>query len=450
MKNSEVRIEKDSLGEVRVDHSLVPVHEPRPSPALAATLDLMLQGGKLLLANGETTEKTVFALRELAAARGFQPTIFGEWGKLTVRLENGFHSYSETIAVEPAGVDMSKVSATMSVMRQVCAGKMELAAAGSALQEISRSPPVSLARFALFAAAGAAALGVIFGAFHSTTLILIALVAGAGACLRRWVARLGRNLFVQPFCAALLAGIAGAIAVRFNLGSSLRLIAVCPCMILVPGSHLLNGALDLARARIPLGIARIVYASVVTLTISTGLVLGLACVGAGLPPAGASAAVPLEYDVLAAGVAVMAYGAFFNMSWAKLPIPVAIGMLAHGCRWSAMTLAGVNAATGAFIACLIVGTVMTPIADRLRLPFAGLAFASVVSLIPGSSLFRMAGGMAGLLAAGTKAGPDLFFQVIADATGAILIVVAMTFGLVIPRICFENLSEAFLTRGSTK
>lgn len=115
-----------------------------------------------------------------------------------------------------------------------------------------------------------------------------------------------------------------------------------------------------------------------------------------------------------------------------------------------MTLAGVNAATGALVACLIVGTVMTPIADRLRLPFAGLAFASVVSLIPGSYLFRMAGGMASLLAAETKAGPDLFFQVIADATGAILIVVAMTFGLVIPRICFENLSEAFLTRGSTK
>jgi uncharacterized membrane protein YjjB (DUF3815 family) len=180
------------------------------------------------------------------------------------------------------------------------------------------------------------------------------------------------------------------------------------------------------------------------------LVLGLAFAGVGLPPAGTSAVVPLEYDVLAAGVAVMAYGTFFNMAWAKLPIPIAIGMLAHGCRWGAITLAGVNAATGALFACLVVGTVMTPIADRLRVPFAGLAFASVVSLIPGSYLFRTAGGMASLLAAGTKAGPELFFQVMADATGAILIVVAMTFGLVIPRICFDNLSQALLSRGSTK
>jgi uncharacterized membrane protein YjjP (DUF1212 family) len=437
VKNSEVRIEKDSPGKVMDDHSLMPVREVERSQRQLATLDLMVRSGKLLFANGQTTEKIVFALKDLAAVGGFQATIFAEWGELRVRLENGSNSYSEMIAVEPAGVDMSKVRATMSVIHQVCEGKMDLATGRSALREISESGPVSLARFALLAGAGAAALGVIFGVDHPASLMLIALVASAGACLRRWLATLSRNLFVQPFCAALLAGIAGAIAVRLNLSTSLRLIAVCPCMILVPGPHLLSGVLDLARARIPLGIARIVYATVVTLTVSTGLVLGLASGGVGLPAYGASAAVPLGYDVLAAGVAVAAYGTFFNMSWQTLPIPIAAGMLAHGCRWSAITLAGVNPATGALIACLIVGTLMAPIADRLRLPFAGLAFASVVSLIPGSYLFRMAGGMAGLLAGGTKADPELFFEVMADATGAILIVVAMTFGLVIPRICFS-------------
>ena len=432
----------------RDDDSPVPVQEPERSLPVAVALDLILQSGKLLFANGQTTERIVLVLRGLAAAHGFQATIFANWGELTARLENGANTYSEKIAVEPAGMDMSKVSAAMNVLRRVCEGKMALGAARSALQEISESGPVSLARFALLAGAGAAALGVIFGVDHPASLMLIALIASAGACLRRWLATLSRNLFVQPFCAALLAGIAGAIAVRLNLSSDQRLIAVCPCMILVPGPHLLNGALDLARARIPLGIARIVYATVVTLTISTGLELGLACGGVGLPASGASAVVPLEYDVLAAGVAVAAYGTFFNMSWQTLPIPIAVGMLAHGCRWSAITLGGVNPATGALIACLIVGTIIGPIADRLRFPFAGLAFASVVSLIPGSYLFRMAGGMAGLLAVGTKADSELFFEVMADATGAILIVVAMTFGLVIPRICWpivfrrEGLSAA--------
>jgi uncharacterized membrane protein YjjP (DUF1212 family) len=252
------------------DHSLGAVHEPRQLLPLAETLDLMLQSGKLLFANGQTTERMISALKGLAAAGGFQATIFAGWGELTISLKNDFGSCSGTIAIEPAGVDMSKVSATMSAIHKVCEGTMDLPVARSALQEISESAPVSLVRFALLAAAGAAALGVIFGADHPVSLILIALIAGAGACLRRWLAGLSHNLFVQPFCAALLAGIAGAIAVRLNLSSNLRLIAVCPCMILVPGPHLLSGALDLARARIPLGIARIVYASVVTITISTG------------------------------------------------------------------------------------------------------------------------------------------------------------------------------------
>ena len=374
------------------------------------------------------------ALKGLGAAGSLEAAVFAGWRELTVHLKNGFGSYSETVAVEPAGVDMSKVRATMELVLQVGEGTMDIAAARSAVQRISESPPVPLMRFALLAAAGAAALGVIFGVDHPVSLILIALVAGAGACPRRWLSTLSHNLFVQPFCAALLAGISGALAVRLNLSSDQSLIAVCPCMILVPGPHLLNGALDLARARIPLGIARIVYATVVTLTISTGLVLGLAFGGAGLSPGGTSAVVPLGYDVLAAGVAVAAYGTFFNMSWSRLPIPIAVGMLAHGCRWSAITLAGVNPAAGALIACFIVGTIMTPVADRLRLPFAGIAFASVVSLIPGSYLFRMTGGMASLLADGAKATPELFFQVMSDAIGAILIVVAMTFGLVTPRI----------------
>jgi len=87
---------------------------------------------------------------------------------------------------------------------------------------------------------------------HPFSLLLIAVSAGAGACLRRWLATISRSPFIQPLYAALLAGVIGSIAVRLQLSSALRLIAVCPCMILVPGPHLLNGTLDLARARIAL------------------------------------------------------------------------------------------------------------------------------------------------------------------------------------------------------
>src|SRR5260370_7413211 len=90
-------------------------------------------------------------------------------------------------------------------------------------------------------------------------MVLIFVSAGAGAILRRALAQLSANVFIQPFCAAMLAGLIGALAVRYDLSSSLRLVAVCPCMVLVPGPHLLNIALDLISARIHLAPARLPY-----------------------------------------------------------------------------------------------------------------------------------------------------------------------------------------------
>ena len=60
----------------------------------------------------------------------------------------------------------------------------------------------------------------------------------------------------------------------------------------------------------------------------------------------------------------------------------------------------------------------------MRLPFAGLAFASVVLLIPGVLLFRMAGGMVDLVTLGPHSPPALLVQVVADATTALLIILA--------------------------
>jgi uncharacterized membrane protein YjjP (DUF1212 family) len=102
---------------------------------------------------------------------------------------------------------------------------------------------------------GAVALAVIFGVRHLTAAALIFGSAAAGAILRRALARYTTNLFVQPLTASLVAGVVGALAVRYDLSSSLRLVAVCPCMVLLPGPHFLNGMLDLIRGRVTLGTA---------------------------------------------------------------------------------------------------------------------------------------------------------------------------------------------------
>jgi uncharacterized membrane protein YjjB (DUF3815 family) len=244
----------------------------------------------------------------------------------------------------------------------------------------------------------------------------------------------------------LFAGVIGAIAVRLQFASVLRLVAVCPCMVLVPGPHFLNGMIDLTRARIALGAARVLYAGLITVIICTGLLLGLALGGVSLPASGPSHFVPLGYDVIAAGIAVAAYGTFFSMPWRMLPIPIVIGMLAHASRWGAISVAGASAETGALVACLVVGVIITPIADRVQLPFAGLAFASVVSLIPGVFLFRMAGGMVDLVTLGPQAPQELLVQVVADATTAVLIILAMSFGLIFPKMCIQYFTRSLFDR----
>src|SRR5207302_2719600 len=145
---------------------------------------------------------------------------------------------------------------------------------------IAQAPPAPAWLFTLAAAAGAVALALIFGVQHLSAAALIFASAAAGAALRRGLARYTTNLFIQPFCAALLSGVVGALAVRYQLSSSLRLVAVCPCMVLVPGPHVLNGALDLIEGRIGLGLARLTY---VIGAISAGLLLGLAVLGVSLP-----------------------------------------------------------------------------------------------------------------------------------------------------------------------
>src|SRR5262249_25241993 len=138
---------------------------------------------------------------------------------------------------------------------------------------------------------------------------------------------------LPPLGAALLAGIIGALAVRYELSSSLRLVAVCPCMILVPGPHLLNGMMDLAAARVHLGASRLIYAGLVVLAISGGLLLGLGLFDVSLPVDPSGRSVPLGLDVIAAGVAVAAFSVFFSTPLRMLGWPVAIGMLAHALRW---------------------------------------------------------------------------------------------------------------------
>ena len=412
-----------------------------PQTSLESTLSLLVQAAELLFLNGQTTQRTAMVVRQIGTALHFRTDVFLRWGELTVRLWDHGAPRDAVAAVAPTSVDMGKVSATMKIVDGLAARRLEAGAVSAMLRAIRHLPPASTLRFVIMTGAGAAALGVIFGVSQTFSIILIFLSAMLGAGLRRWLMRISSNQLLPPFAAALVAGIIGAVVVDLHLNAAQQLVAVCPCMVLVPGPHLLNGALDLARVEISLGVARITYASVIVLMICAGLLLGLAIGHVALPSSVGGTAVPLLYDVIAAGVAVAAYGTFFSMPWRMLPIPMLIGMLAHAARWLVVTAAGFRIEVGAFVACLIVSITVTPIAERLRLPFAGIAFASVVSLIPGVFLFRMGGGLLALIALGAKAPTGLLQDVVVDGATAFVVMLAMAFGLIIPKLCIDHFRD---------
>ena len=255
------------------------------------TLDLVLDAAVLLHVNGQSTNMTVTAVDRLNHGLNTTSTLIPTWSSL---LLIGSGAATRVAAVSPTSISMRRVASAMAVIDRAQDGPLDSAAVRRGLAAAQRESVSNTLIFSGACATGAGALAVVFGAHHPLTVVVAAVSAALGGLFRRGLGRLGIGVLTQAFVAALIAGLIAVAAVHLNVDDALGLVVLCPAMVLVPGPHILNGALDLLALRVTLGIARLSFAALILAAIAAGLILGLAADGRSIAVGQSSTTVPRE------------------------------------------------------------------------------------------------------------------------------------------------------------
>jgi uncharacterized membrane protein YjjB (DUF3815 family) len=200
---------------------------------------------------------------------------------------------------------------------------------------------------------------------------------------------------------------------------------------LVPGPHLINSFDDLMENHVLASLCRLWLAAGILMAAALGVLLGRALVLGTVP----RPTVPVEgmqptllLDMLLAGVAAWGFGAFYNAPRQVLWISIACGMVGHGIRYLGMA-DGASQEVATFLGCTAIGLMAAVAADRRNLPFAAVAFAGAVPMMPGVFIYGSIDSAAQLSAAGGAADPALAAATVALFCRAAAVVLAMVIGL---------------------
>ena len=210
-------------------------------------------------------------------------------------------------------------------------------------------------------------------------------------------------------------------------------------MVLVPGAHVLNGLMDLSSGAGTIWVPHVCFMRVS----SCG---DLRRIAAGtwparrLPAGGpAREGRPLWLDIIAAGVAVAGFSVFFSMPLRMLGWPAAVGMLAHALRWWTSPC-GFGVATGALVACLVSDRCSRPsrtssyavcghrlcgggVDDAGRLPVQDVQRARATRRISADDVVALR-------------------ATFADGMTAVMIILAMSLGVIVPKIAIDRLTDS--------
>lgn len=320
-----------------------------------------------------------------------------------------------------------------SILQRVRDGEIDATHALTLLNQIEAETPKHPSWLvALVLGLAAAALACLLGA-DAAGATAAGIGTGLGLLARRELGRRHFNLLMLPFTAALIGAVLSGIAIRFGWTGTPGLALIVPSLMLIPGPHLINALLDLVDNYLPMSLARFGLAIAIIAASALGIVLGIELT-LPTPPAGTenptSAHLNLVTDILLAGVVTFGFALFYNATWAQAGLAILGGMTGHGSRYLALE-AGIRLEVATFIGGLAVGIVAALIARSQKVPFAVVAFAGAVTMMPGIQIYRTLGGVLRLARWKELAEQPMIASFLGNASQACLVVAALALGLII-------------------
>lgn len=392
-------------------------------------LRLLATAGRLLLEYNESTAEIHRILNATAEAiTGEKLAVTITYGGIAVEL--GAHP-PRLLSVPELRYNAAIQARVHAILARIQRRELDPTAALAELKQVETTTPRHASWLvALVLGLAAASLAALLGA-DRVAIVAAGIATAIGLVVRRELARRHFRLLTLPCVAAFIGAAIGALAIRCGWTQTPGLIVIVPSLMIVPGPHLINALIDLVDNYLPMSLARFGLAVAILLSSALGVVIGMEVLLPNPPditPNARTGHLNLPLDMLLAGIVTSGFALFYNVAWKHVGMAMLGGMIGHGLRYIALDF-GWNMQFATFLGALAVGVVSAWISRSYKVPFAVIAFAGAVTMMPGVQMYRSLRGL--LQLARDSADLPAAAATLSDGSQAFLIVCALGLGLIV-------------------
>jgi uncharacterized membrane protein YjjP (DUF1212 family) len=302
---------------------------------------------------------------------------------------------------------------------------------------------------ALLSAAAASAIALLVNGDMST-VFAVGIASASSIMVQRYLTHKQIIKLMLPFAGSFFGAIFCSFWIRMGWTATPSVCLIVPTLLMIPGPHFINGLYDIVENNIQTGLARLCLAVSIVIASAVGVLLGshMMFLESAKPVLHNSSLteLPLWLGALMAGVISCGIAAFYNAPWRVLAISSLYGTIGHAMRYLFLDM-GYSLESSTFFACLTIGFCASFVAERLKVAFSAIAFASAMPMMPGMLMFAAIDHATTIAAYGPHAKPLLAVLMLSELFKAALVLGAMVAGLLMgarfARIFAEGLDKPF-------